>query len=228
MSAVKILYVEDEVNLASIVKDTLEGSGYNVLLVADGAKVLDAADAFAPDISVLDVMRPNIDGFSLGKQLAKRAPALPIIFLTAKSQTSDVVEGFNSGGNDYLKKPFSMEELMVRIDNLLRLKGAAPITSGPAIVEIGRYRFDAGKLELSIDQHTRQLSYREVELLHYFAQHLNNVVVKKDLLLAIWGDDSYYNARNLDVYMRKLRSYFEADPAISILTLRGVGYRFVV
>lgn len=228
MSPVKILYVEDEVNLASIVKDTLISSGYNVELVSDGALVLDAAKTFEPDICVLDVMLPNIDGFALGKALSRRTPALPIIFLTAKSQTSDVVEGFKSGGNDYLKKPFSMEELMVRIDNLLRLKGAAPAPNTAKTIAIGRYEFDAAKLELRLDGATRQLSYREAELVQYFGGHLNDVVVKKELLLAVWGDDSYYNARNLDVYMGKLRSYFEGDATISILTLRGVGYRFVV
>ena len=108
MAATKILYVEDELSLAGIVKDTLEASGYHVQLVSDGALVLDAATAFAPDICVLDVMLPNVDGFALGKALKARTPALPIIFLTAKSQTSDVVTGFKSGGNDYLKKPFSM------------------------------------------------------------------------------------------------------------------------
>ncbi len=228
MAAIKILYVEDEVNLASIVKDTLESSGYTVHLVTDGALVLDAATAFEPDICVLDVMLPNVDGFALGKALSKSTPTLPIIYLTAKSQTSDVVQGFNSGGSDYLKKPFSMEELMVRIDNLLSLKGAKTSTNSEKALAIGQYTCDAIKLELRNGNNTRQLSYRESELLQYFAQHLNNVVVKKDLLLAVWGDDSYYNARNLDVYMRKLRTYFEADSSISILTLRGVGYRFVV
>ena len=227
MAAVKILYVEDELSLAGIVKDTLEASGYTVELVSDGALVLDAAEAFEPDICVLDVMLPNIDGFALGKLLRARTPALPIIFLTAKSQTSDVVTGFKSGGNDYLKKPFSMEELMVRIDNLLALKGARPGKSNEQQA-IGAYTFEASSLRLSLNDNTRQLSHREAELIAYFARNLNEVVVKKELLLAVWGDDSYYNARNLDVYMRKLRTYFEDDPAISILTLRGVGYRFVI
>ena len=227
MAAVKILYVEDELSLAGIVKDTLEASGYAVELVSDGALVLDAAEAFEPDICVLDVMLPNIDGFALGKLLRARTPALPIIFLTAKSQTSDVVTGFKSGGNDYLKKPFSMEELMVRIDNLLALKGARPGKSTEQQA-IGAYTFEASSLRLSLHDNTRQLSHREAELIAYFARNLNEVVVKKELLLAVWGDDSYYNARNLDVYMRKLRTYFEDDPAISILTLRGVGYRFVI
>ncbi len=230
---IKILYVEDEPALANIVKDTLENKHYEVSLVADGNTVLEEARRFGPDLCLLDVMLPNVDGFTLGKQIRNLLPHLPIIYLTAKNQTADVVKGFQSGGNDYLKKPFSLEELLIRMENLLHLKnGIQPIksttTADQQIIPIGQYQFRPGQLLLTRHGSDRKLTHRESEVIQVFARHINGVVNKKELLLQVWGDDTFYNTRSLDVYINKLRDFFSEDPNISILTLRGVGYRFNV
>ena len=222
----KILYVEDELALAGIVKETLEGQGYEVHLVSDGGKVLSAVAAYLPDICLFDVMLPNMDGFTLAKELQKTHSQIPIIFLSAKNQTKDVVEGFKSGGNDYMKKPFSLEELIMRIENILQLKKGNHVQTNNSIFQIGGYTFDAGKLELSFKNEPVKLTHREAEIIKKFTQHKNGVVNRKELLIEIWGDDSYFNSRSLDVYVKKIRNYFSKDETISIITLRGVGYRF--
>ena len=228
MSDIKILYVEDEPALATIVKDTLEGKGYQVQLVDDGNRVLDEFQSFQPHLCLFDVMLPNVDGFTLGKSIKNTHPDTPIIFLTAKSQTNDVLEGFKSGGNDYLKKPFSLEELLVRIENILQLKNGHSQPSQSDNISIGKYQYFPNKLILQINDSQKQLTHRESEIIQYFSENINGMIYKKDLLLKIWGDDSFYNARNLDVYINRLRDYFSEDSSISILTLRGVGYRFNV
>ena len=225
-SATKILYVEDEPALANIVKDMLEQQGYHVSLVADGKQVMDEARRFGPALCLLDVMLPHVDGFTLGQQLRQELPGLPIIFLTAKNQTADVVKGFKSGGNDYLKKPFSLEELLVRMENLLLLKNNNAPQSSTASIQIGQYVFQPHQLRLTLGKEEQKLTHRESEIIRIFAQHMNGVVNRKLLLQQVWGDDSFYNSRSLDVYIKKLRDYFSGDPNISILTLRGVGYRF--
>lgn len=224
MLETKILYVEDELALAGIVKDTLESKGYEVCLVSDGAKVMEAIQADKPDICLLDVMLPNLDGFSIAKRMQLECPGLPIIFISAKNQTKDIIEGFKSGGNDYLKKPFSLEELLLRIENILTLKRGRK--NNASAISLGKYLFDNQRLSLSIDGNVKTLTHRECEIIQKFSQHINGIVQKKNILLEIWGDDSIYNSRNLDVYINKLRDYFSQDPNIAIITLRGVGYRF--
>ena len=225
VSQIKILYVEDELALAHIVRDTLRRQGYKVHLVSDGKEVMDAVADYKPDICILDVMLPNIDGFSLGSQINHKYPAIPILYLTAKDQVSDVIKGFQSGGRDYLKKPFSIEELIIRIENLLSL---APKQSLAEVLQIGQYQFTPKKLLLQFQDHERRLTYRETELLLAFSQKENEIIEKRQLLLDIWGDDSFSNSRNLDVYIAKLRDYLSDDEQIKIITLRGVGYQFNV
>jgi len=228
MSETKILYVEDEPALATIVKDTLEGQGFAVELVSDGALVIPVLKAFSPDLCLLDVMLPNMDGFTLGKSIKRDFPETPIIFLTAKSQTADVLQGFQSGGSDYLKKPFSLEELLARIHNILSLNQKAQANKIEQQIQIGQYSYLPNKMLLQINDASRLLTHRESEIIQYFSENINGVIDKKDLLLKVWGDDSFYNVRNLDVYINKLRDYFSVDPGIKILTLRGFGYRFNV
>jgi len=218
----KILYLEDENYLGRIVKESLGSRGYNIRLVTDGATVMRNFEQFQPDICVLDVMVPNVDGFTLGKSIKAADPKMPIIFLTAKNQTQDVLEGFNSGGNDFIKKPFSMEELIVRIENILLLNN--PRGNKQESVKLGLYTFEPEKFLLSLDDEIHKLSHRENELLKLFAQHVNQQIDRKLILKSLWGDDSIYNSRNLDVYIRKLRVYFEGDPRVKLVTLRGVGY----
>ncbi len=225
----KILYVEDEPFLSKVVKETLEHQGFEVQLVKDGALVVQAFDRFEPDICVLDVMLPNIDGFALGRIIKVRRPEIPIIFLTAKSFTEDVLTGFEVGATDYVRKPFSIEELIVRIQNQLRLRMNTPVQ--PAVaqpIQLGSYIFSPDRLELKYGEENFKLSYRETQVLSLLTTNLNQPTDRKELLLAVWGDDSFFNSRTLDVYIRKLRTYLQNDPKIEIITLKGKGYVFHV
>ncbi len=228
MVKTKVLYVEDEPFLGKIVKESLESRSFSVNMVADGLAVMEIFKSWEPDICILDVMLPNIDGFTLGKEIRSKNPTIPIIFLTAKNQTADLLEGFKSGGNDYIKKPFSMEELIVRIQNLLNLLDQAPIKKDADQVALGTYTFYPKKYQLIKDQEIQKLSHRETELLKIFSAHQNQAVNRKDILLKIWGDDSYFNSRNLDVYIKKLRNYLKEDNNIKIVTLKGIGYHFTL
>jgi DNA-binding response OmpR family regulator len=226
----KILYVEDEPFLGKIVKETLELKGFEVLLMSDGAKVMESFNTYTPDICVLDVMLPHIDGFTLGKQIRLLFPELPVIFLTAKSQTDDLVEGFASGGTDYIKKPFSIEELHARIMNQLQFR-LLDIAKPPFVqkeFKLGSITFSPGLYELHIRDTTIKLSNREAQVLTIFCQNKNQVVSRQELLLKIWGDDSFFNSRTLDVYVRKLREYLSSENKIEIITLKGKGYHIRV
>ncbi len=226
----RILYVEDEPFLGKIVKEALESQGFEVLWINDGALVINAFSTFVPDICVLDIMLPNVDGLSLGKQLRNLSPDLPIIFLTAKITTDDLVKGFEYGGTDYIKKPFSVKELIVRIKNQMDLKKTIDSHRQGSNFEIklGDFRFLPAKFELLFKDQQMKLSSRESQVLNILAAHPNQTVERKKLLLSVWGDDSYFNSRNLDVYIRKLREHFLPDPRIEILTLKGVGYQFII
>lgn len=227
----RILYVEDEPFLGKIVKESLESRQFEVHWIADGAEVMEAFERLRPDVCVLDVMLPHRDGFSLGRDIRARHPQVPIIFLTAKNQTEDVLQGFDSGGNDYLRKPFSQEELIVRIRNLVALtKGSAAVASRPEQegIRLGRFAFFPLRQELLLDgQPLRQLSHRESQLLEMLAIKPNAVVERKDILKQVWGHDSIFNSRNLDVYITRLREHLKEDAVVQILTLKGVGYRLV-
>ena len=226
MRKVHILYVEDELNLGTIVSETLEQKGFAVTLVKDGAQVLPAIAKQVPELIVLDVMLPNVDGFTIGKNIKELYPQLPIIFLTAKTQTKDVVEGFQSGGTDYMRKPFSVEELIARIHNQLALQ-ALPVSS-EGVIKMGSFNYYPKKLLLQQGEQQWQLSSREAEILDVFSRYINTTIDRKQLLLEVWGDDSFFHSRNLDVYIRKLREYFQADAHIHIITLKGKGYQFVI
>jgi len=226
----KVLYIEDEPFLARIVKETLELQSYEVLHKKDGGRIIELVQSFAPDICILDVMLPNVDGYTLGSTIRNIHPHLPIIFLTAKTQTEDILKGFSSGGTDYLKKPFSMEELMARIENQLRLVSAKESINSPKAdsIALGKYHFYPGRYELSFNDITVKLSSRESEILSILCNHANKTADRRKMLHAVWGDDSFFNSRNLDVYIRKLREYLAQDKSIEIITLKGKGYHFVV
>jgi DNA-binding response OmpR family regulator len=228
MPEVKVLYVEDELFLARIVKESLESRGFEVFLESDGAKVLTAFRKVQPDICVLDVMLPNMDGFELAEEIRKMDGDIPILFLTAKTQTEDVVKGFSLGGNDYIRKPFSMEELIVRINNAMRHKADEPAKLSGESVQIGKYIFHLNRQILQIGDEEKKLSYRESELLKVLVSQKNNIVDRKDILNLLWGSDSFFNSRTLDVYITKLRSYLKGDPSIEIITIKGIGYRMAV
>lgn len=223
--ATKILYVEDEQFLGKIVAESLQSRGYDVKWIMDGAEVHNAYNTYTPQICILDVMLPNLNGFEIAEQIRKSNPSQPIIFLTAKDQTEDVVRGFSSGGNDYIRKPFSMEELIVRIENLLSVMHRQSNTDN---VRLGEIEFSPLRMELLSNGNTIRLSYREVELLNVLVRYQNLPVERRLILKEIWGDDSFFNSRNLDVYITRLRKYLKDEPRIEIITLKGVGYQFVV
>jgi len=226
--AIKILYVEDEIFLGKIVFETLISRGFHVQMESDGNKVLNTFEKFVPDICVLDIMLPNKNGFELASEIRKKNQKVPIIFLTAKTQTDDVVKGFKLGANDYIRKPFSMEELIVRIESIFKLPAIDFFPRKDAILNIGKFIFDPNNQLLTISNETLKLSFRETELLQYLFLSNHSIIQRKDLMNHIWGNDSFFNSRNLDVYITKLRGYLKNDPSIQIITIKGVGYRFVI
>jgi DNA-binding response OmpR family regulator len=227
MSKTKVFYAEDELFLGKIVKESLESRGFEVVMESDGAKAIDLFKKTKPDICVLDIMLPNKDGFAIADEIRALNEEIPIIFLTAKTQTEDVVKGFTLGGNDYIRKPFSMEELIVRIQNLLRTKteDTQKISGGSA--SIGKYNFQLNRQLLTNGKEERKLSYRESELLKVLYENREKIIDRKDILNLLWGNDSFFNSRNLDVYITKLRSYLKEDSSLEIITIKGIGYRFV-
>jgi DNA-binding response OmpR family regulator len=223
----RVLYVEDEPFLGKIVNETLQLQGFETLLVTDGAEVMSKLEMFKPDICVLDIMLPNIDGYSLCREIRKQFPQLPVIFLTARSETGDLVKGFEAGGTDYIRKPFSMEELIVRIKNQLNLHDNKSSIE-PDQKQIGSYRLDMTRYELTSPGGSYKLSFRDMEVLSMLIEAPNRVVDRKSILMKVWGDDSYFNSRTLDVYINKLRNMFSEDPCIELVTLKGKGYLFLV
>ncbi len=226
--AIKILYVEDEIFLGKIVFETFTLRGFDVLMESDGAKVIELFNNFMPDICVLDIMLPNKNGFELASEIQIINSDVPIIFLTAKTQTEDVVKGFKIGASDYMRKPFSMEELIVRIENVLRINTSKKGKEAVGIIKVGLFSFDGNKQLLMLNGDEKKLSYRETELLRYLILSNNTVIQRKELLNHIWGNDSFFNSRNLDVYITKIRGYLKEDPNLQIITIKGVGYRFVI
>ena len=225
--SIKVLYVEDELFLGKIVKESLESRGFDVVMESDGAKALDAFKKSNPNICILDIMLPNKDGFTIADEIRQIDEDVPIIFLTAKTQTDDVVKGFSLGGNDYIRKPFSMEELIVRIQNALRLRSDDGPKMNGDTVSLGKYNFQLNRQLLQDGKEERKLSYRESELLKLLYQHKDKIIDRKDILNLLWGNDSFFNSRNLDVYITKLRGYLKDDPSLEIITIKGIGYRFV-
>ncbi|MFA8435089.1 MAG: response regulator transcription factor [Marinifilaceae bacterium] len=224
---VKILFVEDEEALGMIVRDSLESRGFLVDYLSDGLAAFDAVLQNRYDVLVLDVMLPKMDGFTLAKEVRKRDQQTPILFLTARSQTQDVVTGFELGGNDYLKKPFSMEELIVRIKALVgrSCNGTQPVLEDCII---GKYRFDVNRQCLELNGKSRSLTHREAEVLLMLFEKRNQVLERKLVLDKLWGDDSFFNARSMDVFITRLRKYLKDDPSIQILNIRGVGYKLIL
>lgn len=226
MGKIKILYVEDEPFLGRIVKESLESRDFDVLMVTDGKDATNTFEKNNPDICVLDIMLPSKDGYSIAKEIRQINPGIPIIFVTAKNQTEDVLKGFEMGGNDYLRKPFSMEELIVRVTNLLHLTQRTD-KSTTENIRLGKYEFNPMRYELKFANTVKKLSHREVSLLQILSENKNATVQRKHILMKLWGDDSFFNSRNLDVYVTKLRDYLKEDPSIEIITIKGIGYHFV-
>ena len=223
---IHLILAEDEIALGQIIKESLETRNFKVTLCHDGEKALKAYREQAPEILVLDVMMPKKDGFTLAKEIRTENDEIPIIFLTAKSQTQDVVEGFSIGGNDYLKKPFSMEELIVRIHNLLDRSKTQKTSK---ILEIGDYLFDFPKQLLSYkNEEPIQLTHREAHLLFHLIKNKNSVLDRSIILNKLWGNDDFFSARSMDVFITKLRKKLSKDSQVQILNVRGFGYKLTI
>lgn len=223
MAKSRILYVEDEEVLAMLVRDHLDRNGFEVHWVADGVAAEKVFREVKPDLCILDIMLPGISGYEIGKTIRAIDKSVPIIFLTARSETKDVVEGFKSGGNDYLKKPFSLEELMARVSNLLSMSGR----TAPGQYKIGGLSFDPVRMVIQHEDQSVSLSHRENELLKMLITMAGKPVERKEILMQLWGDDHFFNSRNLDVYVTRLRKYLKMDPDVQLITLKGVGYQLV-
>ncbi|NVK52725.1 MAG: response regulator transcription factor [Flavobacteriaceae bacterium] len=221
---IKIVLAEDEPSLAQIVKESLETRNFEVFLAKDGEIAYDFYQKVNPNILVLDVMMPIKDGFTLAKEIRKENKTIPIIFLTAKSQTKDVLAGFNHGGNDYLKKPFSMEELIVRINALL---DRTTLKQSNSNIPIGKYTFNYTKQLLIVNNASIALTHRESELLFLLSQNKNEISDRTYILKKIWGDDDFFNARSMDVFITKLRKKLHQDNNIQIVNVRGYGYKLI-
>jgi DNA-binding response OmpR family regulator len=227
MSRTKILYVEDEPFLGRIVKESLESRNFDVCMVTDGKEAVDTYKKEQPNICVIDIMLPIKDGYSAAREIRQLNVNVPIIFVTAKNQTEDVIKGFEVGGNDYIRKPFSMEELILRVNNLLNLSSQKARRTFENI-SIGKFEFLPLRFELKLGSNVKKLSHRESTLLQMLIENRNTTLLRKDILLKLWGDDSFFNSRNLDVYITKLRDYLKADQSIEIITIKGIGYQFTV
>ncbi len=225
--SIRVLYIEDEPSLGKIVKESLQRRGYDVTLETDGAAALPLFRLLNPAVCVLDIMLPNKDGFEIAGEIRAINAHVPILFLTAKTQTTDVVKGFTLGGNDYIRKPFSMEELIVRIDNALRRTGQ-PHAPGADYIPLGKFRFYTNRQLLVNGKDERKLSYRESELLRLLYENRHGIIDRKSILSLLWGHDSFFNSRNLDVYIARLRTCLKEDESLQILTIKGVGYRFLL
>jgi DNA-binding response OmpR family regulator len=223
--SVKIKVVlEDEPSLAQIIKESLETRNFIVFLANNGVEACDLYKEHKPDVLVLDVMMPIKDGFTVTKEIREENKQIPIIFLTAKSQTKDVLEGFSTGGNDYLKKPFSMEELIVRIHSLLN---RSELKSNHQQLKIGNYIFNYTKQTLQLKSTIIILTHRESELLFLLTQKKNEISDRKQILKKLWGDDDFFNARSMDVFISKLRKKLKEDENVQIVNVRGFGYKLI-
>ena len=221
----KLLLVEDEDMLSMIIKDTLETKGFQVMTAHNGAEALAIYDKFIPDIAVLDIMMEGMSGYEVATEIRKKNEFIPLLFLSAKSQTADVLKGFEAGANDYMKKPFSIDELLARLQVLLRTISRA---TGKTRYQIGNYVFDSVAQTLIFGNESVTISFKEAKLLQYLAETINQVVEKDRVLEDIWGMNTVYTSRNMDVVITKLRRYFKNDDRIKFINLRGVGYKLVV
>jgi DNA-binding response OmpR family regulator len=225
----KVLLVEDDPSLGTLLEEYLSAKGFEVKLAEDGNKGFDAFHKGTYDLLLLDVMMPNKDGLTLAKEIRVTDKNVPIIFLTAKSMKEDTIEGFNAGADDYITKPFSMEELMVRVNAVLRRtnKQRAQDTSETSF-EIGKYRFDSEKQLLFHNGTEQKLTTKENQLLRLLCVHKNDVLDRNFALKTIWHDDNYFNGRSMDVYIAKLRKYLKEDSKVEIINIHGKGFKLLV
>lgn len=223
-----ILLAEDDFDYASILKQYLEFSGFDVTWAKDGKEALKIFADTQPDICILDVMMPHMDGFTLAENIIDKHPDTPFIFLTAKSFKEDKIKGLRLGADDYVVKPFEVEELILRIQNILKRsqKNIADYTTKNMVFSIGSYVFDGENYTLSHEKITHRITEKDAHLIRFLYANKNKLVKREDILKEIWGNDDFFSGRSMDVFISRLRKYFSEDPDISIPSVRGLGFKF--
>lgn len=224
----RILLVEDDTNLGFVVSDQLKSEGYDVALASDGMEGFKRFNEESFDLCIFDVMMPKKDGFNLAEDVRRLNKSIPILFLTAKTMTEDKVKGFNIGGDDYLTKPFSSEELKVRVRALMKRVDIHHGEENTNLVHIGKYVYDVNNYTLTIDDKERKLTKKEAHILKLLAKFKNQVIAREMVLNAVWGKDDYFVGRSLDVFITKLRKYIADDPNVIIENIHGIGFKLVI
>ncbi len=225
---IKLLLAEDDENLGLLLKEYLVAKGYDASLYPDGEAAFKGFTKDHFDICILDIMMPKKDGFTLAKEIRMISADIPIIFLTAKNLKDDVIEGFKLGADDYITKPFSMEELIFRIEAILRRTAPESQNSGQQIFNLGRFTFDTRKQTLTNGEDIVKLTTKEADLLKLLCQNTNKVLERNFALKSIWIDDNYFNARSMDVYITKLRKHLKDEPGVEIINVHGKGYKLIM
>lgn len=223
MEKIKLLLVEDERTLAGIIRDTLNEKGFDVQVAYNGMEGLELFSKIRPDVVVTDIMMPSMDGFTLVRKLREADRRIPVLFLSARSSADDVVEGFELGGNDYLRKPFAMSELIIRVKSLLG-RTSDIRENRQTVFKLGKFTFDSEHWKLD----DAVMSARESEVLLHLCRNFGEIVSIHTLLTDIWGEDTYFNNRSLNVFITKLRHRLSSDPSVSIINVRGVGYKLIL
>ena len=224
----KILYVEDDETLQFITKENLERKGYDVVACHDGKRAWELYLAGSFDICILDVMLPGMDGFALARKIRKQDQDVPVIFVTAKSLQEDKIEGLMLGADDYIVKPFSLEELALKIDIFLRRSKQIESESdfATSLISIGKFKVNLANLKIIDGDKEERLTYREAELIRFFYENTGKLLSREEILIAVWGENDYFAGRSLDVFISRLRKYFKDDPSISIENRHGIGFEF--
>ena len=221
----KVFLAEDDMSLGFVIKDNLEEEGFEVVHCSDGQTAMERFNKEEFDICLLDVMMPNKDGFAVAKKIRQQSDLIPILFLTSKSMEEDKVKGFQTGADDYITKPFSMQELMMRMNVFLR-RTKKMHSELHEEYQIGNLRFSYTDLKLYSPDGSYSLTQREADLLRFLSRHPNKVLKREEVLMNVWGKDDYFLGRSMDVFMTKLRKYFKGDPSINLETIHGLGFRF--
>lgn len=225
MGKIKILLVEDDFNLGFVIQDTLRMEGYKVHLCKDGKEGLMQFNKEQYDLCLLDVMMPKKDGFSLAEDIRKINSEVPIVFLTAKTQDEDKIKGFQLGADDYITKPFNNAEFLLRIKAILKRSNSGSAPQKSALHQIGKYTFDYANYKLSGAEEEKNLTKKEAEILKLLCEHQGQVIERELIANLVWGDDSYFVGRSMDVFITKLRKYLSEDDSVSITNIHGVGFK---
>lgn len=224
---IKVLLAEDDKNLGNILNNYLKAKGFETALFPDGKQAWEAFQKETFTFCIADVMMPVMDGFALVEKIRSKNKDIPVLFLTAKSLQDDKLKGFNIGADDYMTKPFSMEELMARMSAILRRSQELEEKKDQRFFTIGKFEFDYDRQMLKLGDEEKKLTSKESDLLKLLAENLNNTMDRGEALKKIWNDDSYFNARSMDVYIAKLRKYLKADPGIELINVHGVGFKLI-